>query len=250
MMREEFQIVLYLAVIIAGIGISSVINTIRLKRRTDKIALESYGKIPLKGDPDLSAIREFHSHRRETADPTDFVDEITWNDLNMDDVFRRINRCCSSTGEEYLYHVLHDLEPGRASVRVRDELANWLDESPNDRVRLQKILLAVGKEKHNGLSFYLHYPSTKSLKHSGLYAMMAILPILGALIAFFKPTVGFILVVLSVIANVFVYSRLRIRLEAELESLRYFSAFLYGAKAIEKEFGEKLRSVGFDLKTN
>ena len=34
------------------------------------------------------------------------IDDITWNDLGMDEVFRRINYSISSTGDEVLYHML------------------------------------------------------------------------------------------------------------------------------------------------
>ena len=34
------------------------------------------------------------------------IDDITWNDLNMDDVFKRMNYTYSAAGEEYLYYLL------------------------------------------------------------------------------------------------------------------------------------------------
>ena len=38
---------------------------------------------------------------------TDFqIDDTTWNDLNMDGVFTRMNYCLSASGEEYLYYML------------------------------------------------------------------------------------------------------------------------------------------------
>ena len=35
-----------------------------------------------------------------------YVDDITWNDLNMDEIFKQLNNTFSSAGEEYLYHIL------------------------------------------------------------------------------------------------------------------------------------------------
>jgi hypothetical protein len=34
------------------------------------------------------------------------IDDITWNDLNMDSVFKRINPSLSTSGEQYLYYML------------------------------------------------------------------------------------------------------------------------------------------------
>ena len=34
------------------------------------------------------------------------LDEITWNDLNMDDIFKQIDYAKTSAGDEYLYYLL------------------------------------------------------------------------------------------------------------------------------------------------
>ena len=34
------------------------------------------------------------------------IDDITWNDLDMDLLYRRIDSTCSAAGEEYLYRLL------------------------------------------------------------------------------------------------------------------------------------------------
>lgn len=38
-----------------------------------------------------------------------YIDDITWDDLEMDDVFLRINHTDSFAGEQILYHKLHDV---------------------------------------------------------------------------------------------------------------------------------------------
>ena len=36
------------------------------------------------------------------------IDEITWCDLNMDEVFKQMNYTYSSAGEEYLYYLMRN----------------------------------------------------------------------------------------------------------------------------------------------
>ena len=36
----------------------------------------------------------------------DYIDDITWNDLSMDLLYKRMNSCFSSVGQEYLYKML------------------------------------------------------------------------------------------------------------------------------------------------
>ncbi|MEA3265528.1 MAG: hypothetical protein U9P42_01105 [Candidatus Fermentibacteria bacterium] len=47
----------------------------------------------------------YHSAKGEDA--CDPVPDSTWFDLDMDDVFFRINRTCSAVGAQYLYHEMH-----------------------------------------------------------------------------------------------------------------------------------------------
>ena len=44
-------------------------------------------------------------HKLKKAEDT--IDSITWNDLEMDEVFHRVNHTRSYAGEQVLYHVLH-----------------------------------------------------------------------------------------------------------------------------------------------
>ena len=53
----------------------------------------------------LPYIRMYHDICAEKG-----VDEITWSDLEMDEVFLRINHTRSFVGEQVLYHRLHEPE--------------------------------------------------------------------------------------------------------------------------------------------
>ena len=69
-----------------------------MKRKRKVYIREKFGSIP--------KAREWNENRRNYCDlfPDDIsVDDITWNDLSMDQVFDRINQCDTSAGEEILY---------------------------------------------------------------------------------------------------------------------------------------------------
>ncbi|MDB8804976.1 MULTISPECIES: hypothetical protein [unclassified Romboutsia] len=36
----------------------------------------------------------------------EFIDDITWNDLSMDDIYKKINNTQSTSGREVLYNIL------------------------------------------------------------------------------------------------------------------------------------------------
>jgi len=63
----------------------------------------------LKRDTELDLICRYHKNKSRKASSV-YVDDMTWSDLNMDEIFRRIDRCASSIGSQYLYHLLHKYE--------------------------------------------------------------------------------------------------------------------------------------------
>lgn len=118
-----------------------------LRRTSRKKKLQNaFGKIPrisyFSGDMDY--IRAYSDYR-STRDTDDFfIDDITWNDLGMDGVFKRINSCKSTSGEQYLYYMLRC--PARTK-KVYDERRSLIDrmvQDPELRLKLQLILDRLG----------------------------------------------------------------------------------------------------------
>ena len=74
-------------------------------RKLKRMLREGYGKAPdaTYFEGDMSSIRAYYDYRRDRGLDPFLIDEITWNDLDMDRVFQRINPRRSSSGEQYLY---------------------------------------------------------------------------------------------------------------------------------------------------
>ncbi len=53
----------------------------------------------------LRLVKIYHDLKEETN--TQMVDDITWEDIEMDEVFFRVNHTRSFAGEQILYHMLH-----------------------------------------------------------------------------------------------------------------------------------------------
>ena len=90
-------------IMIAGFTYSAIKTKESWKNRCKRTLKEKYGKEPEKKEFKRELIRNY----LDTVGGTQQVDEVTWNDLNMDDVYQRINNCDSTMGEEILYAKLH-----------------------------------------------------------------------------------------------------------------------------------------------
>lgn len=216
----------------------------RAKAKRDAFLTQALGSIP-DVDYEIGGIDAYHKYASAAHAFKDCVDETTWRDLSMDDVFRRINACSTDCGEEWLYHLLHELRQ-EPEINRREKLIAWMERHPAKRLQLQKILRGIGKRKGNRLSYCIFHSDTERLRHAWLFVLLAFLPLAGiALIPFFL-TAGIVLAVGAAVSNIIVYYVNRLNLEEGLESMRYFSAMLCGAKMIRKKFGDEL---GYDFGT-
>jgi hypothetical protein len=74
----------------------------RIKRRLDEIW---QGKCEVRRDYDWIPLY-FRYRKNDERDAIDTVDDKTWSDLEMDEVFARIDRTISVIGRQYLYAIL------------------------------------------------------------------------------------------------------------------------------------------------
>lgn len=118
---------------------------ILFKRKLIKKLQNSYGKIPETTyfDGDMNWIRSASDDRREEEPERFYVDDTTWNDLNMDTVYKRINACCSTAGEQHLYHMLRR-PMNREEFDKQREMISMMEEEPEKRLKLQVLLSRLG----------------------------------------------------------------------------------------------------------
>ena len=76
--------------------------------------------------------RYFRKHPEE-----DQIDDITWNDLGMDDIFKGLNDTYSAIGEEYLYYMLRSAGRGEEDLRDLEKRIAFWDRQEDARVFLQ-----------------------------------------------------------------------------------------------------------------
>lgn len=85
------------------------------------------------------------------------VDEITWNDLDLDEVFQRINHTWSFAGEDYLYYLMHVPEVSKADWKEQEDLIRYYQEHEKERIELQMIFAGVGRKYLEGSMQALQY---------------------------------------------------------------------------------------------
>lgn len=90
------------------------------------------------------------------------MDDITWNDLSMEDVYDRINACQTTVGQEYLYALLHQPLADTALLDQREKLINTLCDDAF-RLRVQLQLAKLGKRMGTNVAALLFHTEQYAL---------------------------------------------------------------------------------------
>jgi hypothetical protein len=162
------------------------------------------------------------------------LDATTWNDLDMDKVFGRINICRSSVGEEYLYNALHELQQNAKALDEREALIKFLSENAETRIAAQMALSKVGKENYNGAARMIFDADERYLSYAYFFNIMAVRPIFGALVLLIHVPIGFFILFGAFLANIFIHHRMRNKLESDMPAVEYLHKMLACCKGLCK----------------
>ena len=163
------------------------------------------------------------------------LDDITWNDLGMDEIFRQIDRTYSAAGEEYLYYTLRNIFCGGEALEHLEEVVAWLDGQEDTRVRIQLLMKRLGH-----LGKYSLYDYLDNLDYLGdrsnrkiLVGNLLYLPFAGLL--FVQPAVGSIGIVVCMLWHILTYFREKKVIEPYIVSFAYVLRLVDVCEELEKQ---------------
>ena len=228
-------IFLAITVVIATSIVNTISNILAKRRRLENLQA-SFGKPPTPNDLlQLESISQYTQYFEANNPSQQRVDAITWNDLDMDRVFNRINVCQTSVGEEYLYHVLHELPLNSDALARREDLIQFFHDNPELRLKIQHLMGSrLEKENYNGLTSLMFAPTGSLLKHRHIYTALAILPILLGFVLFISVPIGVIGMILSFVVNMIIHYRTKRRIAVEIPSIKYLTSLLRCCKGLRK----------------
>ena len=221
-------IVVFLVIIIFGIGV------LQEKRELKRYIMFLAGKYGKKQEHDeypsgrYEKIPMFYQHNM----PKHFVDDITWNDLNMDEVFKSMNYTESSVGEEYLYYMLRNMDCDLEKLDKQEQLITYFMENEDARLYLQMLYHTIGKTGKYSIFDYLDYVEQVKLSSNVRQILMICLIAASIVICFFNSGIGIILLVSLLIGNILSYFKEKKEVEPYLYSLAYVQKLLDACKKL------------------
>ena len=169
--------------------------TSRLKRTWGQPTRQEYSEVIWKN------IKYYHEN---TAGEND-IDDITWNDLELDRVYEKINHTRTSVGEEYLYAMLHKPCTDSEELAERERVIELMADNEEERLKLQIAFSQMGKP--GKISVYEYMNSVKDINAPNRlkHILSGILFLISGALCFVWPSVMIIVFVAVVVHNIFSY---------------------------------------------
>ena len=213
-----------------------LIDTYRSNAKIKRMARESWGKPPVtrfRVDR-LESVETYWEEKKLRLGHGRYIDDITWNDLDMNLIFTQLNSTFSSVGAEYMYARLHELCFDQAELQAFDELVCALDTHEVEREQIAFRLGKLGKNDFNGVSDFIFAPSDKRLSNMWMYFILGSLPLCGLALALISWQAGVAVLAAASVINMLVYYKHKFLLEKELNSIAYMSSIVACAGKLRK----------------
>ena len=205
-------------------------NREQLRKSFGKAGRTEYADGELNG-----IVRYFEKH------PKDFqIDDITWNDLNLDEIFLRMNNTCSSAGQEYLYAMLRSPSFEEKELQEREKLLEFLEQDEETRVRMQEIFFKIGRTGKYSLYDYMDFLDVLGERKNGKHLLVDLLFFLAIAAAFVSPPLGLCGVSIVMCFNITTYLKEKKQIEPYLTSFHYIFRLIRGAEELSGIHAQQL----------
>lgn len=162
-----------------------------------------------------------------TMQNNNYIDDITWNDLSMEQVYERINSADSSVGQEYLKKILRTATYDKNILEKRSARAKWLTSNADTKAKLRKCFRELGRTKKISLYDYIFRFNEIKPSANLIHYLLIILLLAAISLIFINPVAGVLAVVVMFAINISTYFKFKAQIEA------YFMCFKYIVKMLQ-----------------
>ena len=215
------QLYIFIGIII--VILSVIYYNMKSKGKFIKSLNESFGHKPKDylEDFDMTFLKNHYEIRKENESSGESIDELTWNDLDMDAVFKRINYTRTSLGEAYLYYKLREISYNKDEWTSLEKLITLFTTNEELRNKVSLLLLKVGKLIDLNLTNFIYNPKFSKIPSYYKYPLLSLGFIFSIFLSFIYTKVGLILSFIFLCINILSYQSEKIFLEDRFKVMIY-----------------------------
>lgn len=195
---------------------------------------DNYGQFPTK-EYKVGEFKVLSHYHLKHKDKDNFIDDITWNDLDMDRIYKLMNHTHSSAGAEYLYHLLRTPSTSQKTLDELEIIISYYQQNQDDRVDMQLAFAQLGSTGKFSLFDYLEYLVDLGHRDNNRHYIMNGLILLSFCIIPFNSMVGITGLIGSLGINMSLYFKDLKEISPYLTSINYILRLLGSVDIILKK---------------
>ena len=214
--------IVFVVIILILLAISGYRLSLEEKRQTVSLIRDSFGKPSARklSQGRKNALQKLIELKAENDPVKDRIDDLTWSDTGMEDIFLQMDNCLSAAGEEYLYYKLHDIGTSEEELKKTDIYVAELYKDEELRIALGSSLHELGFVKDKTLPEYLeHIVGSDKFINPWFHILADVYYIAIIIILILKPVVGAVFLAVLILVQISSYFSLRRSAEEKLNGV-------------------------------
>lgn len=173
-------------------------------------------------------------HYYEKNKGSQTIDDITWNDLNMDEVYKVINHTRTSAGEEMLYSILRSPVYEEGILKEREQVIRSLQNNAHQRKKLEFALYDIGKTDR--ISVYRYLYQTEKIKElsCAIHYILCLALLSGIGLLFTANPMAILAVCLLVFFNAYFYYKQKATIIEHMAVFEFVLSTIHQCRDISK----------------
>ncbi|MBR0462990.1 MAG: hypothetical protein IJJ23_01210, partial [Clostridia bacterium] len=194
---------------------------------------------------DMESIRTYYDACRKEDRDSFYVDETTWHDLDLETLYKQINTCQSTSGEQYLYYMLR--RPMAENIyRQQLGLIHFFRDHTDIRIKTQLLLYKIGNYRHIDLTSVFH-PAAASSFWLIIYCSMGLLLFMSFLAAMLFSRALIVITIILLVLNPLFHELRRAKCEHEIHRVNYCVSLALALRKMQKWEIKELDAYLFDV---
>lgn len=171
-------------------------------------------------------------HKVSKSDNVEYIDDQTWDDLEMNKVYEKIDYTLTTPGEQALYEILRKPIYNEKELIKRKELINSIQSNEDLKEELQRTLFKLGRQYSGDIIELLYTKGETKGYKKYVYDFLALLCLISIGSILFIKAYGVLILMFVSSINMYIHYKINKDIIAKVNSIAYLAEVLAAAKKI------------------
>jgi len=150
-----------------------------------------------------------------------FVDDITWNDLNMDNIYMIMNHSETSIGDEYLYKMLRIPNMNSTLLDENERYVKYFEDNNDKACNIQEKFARIGRTNNISIYDFIHRLQDVERGSNIIHYIMDTIFIAAVILFCINQPIGILAIMITMGINIISYFSYKAKFESYLMCVKY-----------------------------